>query len=306
MKLRLFHTLALTISPSLSAMQAPSWAANMWQWSQKQKELRREVKEIVRSGSTVQETETKRLKKQHNDALEVYKYCLGLTMQERIVFNEKIESIKRNNSLLKSTQVSIADEATLHPTIALVRRKLKERNLNPDAVEIELSDEYTAYQELLENGTTRNAISVETNNSNPDDEECAIDHEITHLQEHHMLETSILLDILLQRKDDPYKEQFIQKQNECKAVFNNVKYTTEYEADTLYPLQNYDAAKKARNQWKHQVECRFLPDYKHEIRDLDHFDLHPVIDLKLWDAIQTLKKNRNGNAILLIMIAFNN
>ena len=292
MKLRLFIAIiTLAISPYLSAMQAPSWAANMWQWSQKQKELRKTVKEIVRNGSTIQEIETRRLKDQRNDAMEVYKYCLGITPQEWGIFKQKFESIKQNNPLMLPSRSPISEKAIIHPTIALIRRKLRERNLNPDAVEIELSNEYTAHQALLKNGTILNAITVETNNSNRDDEECAIDHEITHLQEHHAIEKSVLSDILLQRKDDPYKEQFILKQNECTALFNNLRYIHELEADALYPLQNYDAAKKARDQWKNQVEYRFLPNYEHPIRDLENFDLHPIIDLKLWDAIHTLKKS---------------
>ena len=95
MKLKIILTLIVfTITPSLSAMEKQSWFAHMWKSAKNKlmsiplikqelaarkqyQELRKEVEDILISGSTVQEVETK------NYVYNMRKFCRNLKEKQK-------------------------------------------------------------------------------------------------------------------------------------------------------------------------------------------------------------------------------
>ena len=236
MKLRLFIAiLTLTIVPSLFAMQT-SWVSHAWQWYKQNKALYKEVKKIVQSGSTVKETETLRVKKEHEKALENFKRCAGLTNEQWQDFQEKRALVKAQNNLFDTPASSSAEEKELYDPLTLsVRQMFRDRNLNPDAVDIEISSsswKEHASQWFSPFGKIFNSLQVSRPTSQSKEYSLyAIGHEIAHLKEHHPAEVFLLSSISSKEIND--------------SCFRPLRHQIEYEADSLSALENYSAAQNA-------------------------------------------------------------
>ncbi len=123
--------------------------------------FRKEVERIIKSGSTVQQTETQKLRKAHKKILKDYKKCVKMNDAAWNEFVTRFENVRTANPLFKKltpqeyaallqevnkTQAEAKTEKQKFEAKAKhdIFLKLQERGLNPAAVKIDFENEQFA------------------------------------------------------------------------------------------------------------------------------------------------------------------
>ena len=201
---------------------------------EKQKsDLYEEVEQIVKSGSTVQKVETKKLIMQHQKVLEEFKQCAGISDENWDEYLSQFNYFKLKNErfYMKLFFFKPYTESNSPYTKVICRaiNKLQQRNLNPNVVNIvynkDLKNMGQALQEFQEQEIS-NTIELICANIPEQIMDFVIDHEITHLQQNHHLQSTIL--------------RHITQKKEC---LTPVHHQQEYEADLLFALHDINSAR---------------------------------------------------------------
>ena len=272
-------------APQAITMEKPSWAQSLWEsakdrlyslplikkelHARKQyQDLRKEVEEIVKNGKTVQEVEPKKLRDQHQKMLQDFKKCACISKKEWDYYLRTLAYAKEKNPLFvpnfKNPSKSTFKDEYYQKISDLIDIKLRERNLNPEAVKRYIINQNTlvngsAWQSSYNYHPTENNIRINLFGLNNENLSHVINHEITHIQEHHNVQRKILRTIT---------------EKEKKHCFIPLNHTTEREAELLYALQQVTAA-------QHGVEYSCLISHNHIPRNgTDYNNYYPGF---FWD-----------------------
>ena len=322
LKMTLIFAIIASVSQAI-AMEKPSWAQALWQSTKDkfislslvQKELHarkqyqdlhKEVKEIVKNGSTVQEVETKKLHEKHQQVLENFKKCMGMPELNWHIFHEKMALAKAKNPLF--TPAIAHQEEQADAVSRLIRRTLKKRNLNPWAVTIEFSKEkttaalqwYNPFKDRESSPTNALRLQLPLIGSR-EDLTFAINHEITHLQEQHGIEC-----MFLKALNSHASDRFT-------TCIKPYMHHTEFEADALYALQNYKAAQHAKTALAHmfQESAFAYKDYQAHPSDASRFkEANRIADMlalekEMRNKHKTQSKKTESNIQKIFDPAFN-
>lgn len=276
--------LLLLLATTACGMDKPSWAQGLWQSAKEklisfpliQKELqarkqyqqlRKEVEKILKNGKTVQEAETKRMRDQHQKILQDFKKCACIPDKEWNEFLQTFAQAKEKNPLFdpdfKNHHKTTYQDAEYQKISDSIDKKLRKKNLNPDAVTkiiiknpdscfMGYATQYYYTYFPTTNHITINVSKLESLNDNQTDH--VMHHEITHIQEHHSVEATILA--RMAKKEKPH-------------CFKELNHQHENEANFFYTLQNIKAAKKGIEYY-----CRIDHDLTPR-NEYDHINFHP-------------------------------
>lgn len=200
-------------------------------------QLYKEVEAIINRGSNVRKAEGTRLRAERKKALAFAKECGCVSDEKWKHFLEMVKVAKEMNPLFKphitGEQSHAVQDPELEEITKIAKQRLRERNLNANAVNIEFTEEIpfnaAAYQNLIE---TSDALIIKNSmyfkpsrlSSIKTWLDKIIGHEISHLQKNH------LTTLWLLSRHINYG-----KQRNCFTLFH---HAAEHEANLLYSLES--------------------------------------------------------------------